>query len=153
VLLRVYPPYLTRTGDEIIFERIPKELAYLRDQAQALVLACTEETGSDTLGRQYLENLEWFFRCPRFFLNHAFAGNKGKSWVRQQRTTVARYLNEAERSYLDRLFKLAAYKNDIDFHYTAQTIMKGWLLIHLPLAAAVMMLAVWHVVLVHIYAL
>lgn len=153
VLLRVYPPYLTRTGVEIIYERIPKELSHLREQAQALVLQCTDATGSDTLGRQYLENLDWYFRRPRFVWNHAFAGNKGKSWVRQQRNTVARYLNDSERVFLDKLFKLATYKNDIDFHYTAQSIMKGWLLVHLPLAAAAMVLGIWHVVLVHIYAL
>lgn len=152
-LQRVYPPYLTRTGVEIIYERIPKEIAYLRKQAQDTVLACTETTGSDTLGRQYLENLDWFFRRPRFLWNHAFAGNKAKSWVRNQRNTVARYLNDREHEFLDRLFKLASYKNDVDFHYTAQSIMKTWLLIHLPLAAAAMILGIWHVILVHVYAL
>ena len=152
-LLRVYPTYLTRSGVEIVYERIPKEIAYLREQAQSVVLACTEATGSDTLGRQYLENVDWFFRRPRFVWNHAFAGNKGRSWVRQQRMTVARYMNDNERVYLDKLFRLATYKNDVDFHYTAQSIMKGWLLIHLPLAAAAMILGIWHVVLVHIYAL
>ena len=31
--------------------------------------------------------------------------------------------------------------------------MKRWLLLHLPLAAAVVLLALWHILLVHIYAL
>lgn len=153
VVQRVYPPYLTRTGVEVIYERVPRELAHLRKQAQELVVECTAKTGSDTLARHYQENFEWFFRRPRFSLNHAFAGNKGKSWVRKQRDTVSRYLDEAEHAYLDRLFRIGSYKNDVDFHYTAQRIMKAWLLVHLPLAAVTVVVAVWHIVLVHVYAL
>ena len=51
------------------------------------------------------------------------------------------------------LTTLAERKAEIDFHYAAQALMKRWLLLHLPLAAAVVLLALWHILLVHIYAL
>ena len=61
---------------------------------------------------------------------------------------------EAKReAILDRLAVLAVNKTRIDYHYSAQTIMKIWLLFHLPLAVAAMTLAVWHFMLVHVYAL
>src|SRR3989442_518863 len=39
-LQRIYPKQLTDTGVEIIFEKIPAELCNLREQAEAIVLAC-----------------------------------------------------------------------------------------------------------------
>ena len=51
-----------------------------------------------------------------------------------------------------KLQTLAETKNKIDIHYALQTVMKRWLLIHVPLTVAVLMLVVWHVLLVHAYA-
>ena len=154
LMQRVYPRHLSDTGVEIIYERIPAEVAQLREKAEALVLDCTRETNSDTLARHYLETLHWFFCKPRFFANHALSGGKkARAWYRQQCDAVRLYLNEAERNFLDRLTLLAERKAEVDFHFAAQTLMKRWLLLHVPLTAAVMLLVVWHIVLVHIYAL
>jgi hypothetical protein len=154
LMQRVYPRQLSDTGVEFIYERIPAEVAGLRERAEALVLDCTKETGSDTLARHYLETLHWFFRRPRFFANHAlFGGRKARAWVRRQCDAVRLYLNEAERSFLDRLAALAERKADVDFHYTAQSLMKRWLLLHVPLTMLVVILVFWHILVVHIYAL
>ncbi|MBI3881739.1 MAG: hypothetical protein HY301_16945 [Verrucomicrobia bacterium] len=154
ILQRAYPRMLTGSGVEIIYERIPAEVARLRGGAEAVVLACTRATGSDTLARHYLETLDWFFRRPRFFASHALSGGrKARAWLRQQCAAVRLYLNDAERAHLNRLTALAERKLEIDFHHAAQSLMKRWLLLHLPLAAAVMLLALWHVFLVCVYAL
>lgn len=154
LLQRTYPRMLADTGNEIIFERIPAEIARLRTAAEAAVMACVQETGAETLSRHYVETLHWFFRRPRFFASHAFLGSKqARAWVRQQCEPVRRYLGEAERAHLDRLAALAERKLDVDFHYFAQLLMKSWLLLHLPLAAIVVLLALWHLALIHIYAL
>jgi hypothetical protein len=154
IMQRVYPRQLSDTGVEVIYERIPAEIADLREKAEALILNCTRETGSDTLARHYLETLHWFFRQPRFFANHAlFGGKKARAWHRQQCGAVRLYLSEAERSFLNLLTLLAERKTEVDFHYAAQMLMKRWLLLHVPLTAIVMLLVVWHILLVHIYAL
>jgi hypothetical protein len=153
LMQRTYPRLLANTGGEIIFERIPAELARLRTEAEAAVLASSRETGSETLARHYLETLHWFFRRPRFFVSHAlFGGKQARAWVHQQCAPVRRYLNEAERAHLDQLAALAGRKLDVDCHYTAQFLMKSWLLVHLPLAAVVVLLALWHLLLIYIYA-
>lgn len=152
-LQRVYPRLLAGTGVEVIYERIPAELAQLRERAEALMLTCTKETGSDTLARHYIERLDWYFRRPRFFLRHAFGGEQAKVWQRRQCGAVRRYLSPAEATYLDQLTALAQRKTDMDFHYAAQSIMKGWLFVHIPMASAILALVVWHIVVVHVYAL
>ena len=44
-------------------------------------------------------------------------------------------------------------KAKIDVHYACQSTMKYWLLVHLPLAAAVLGLMFWHVIVVNVYAI
>ena len=153
VVQRIHPKRLVQTDLEIIFERIPAELAELREKAEAEIRTCTEETGSDTLARHYMETLTWYFRRPRFFVNNALGGDAGNHWLRNQYRTVDRYLNDAERAYLDRVDELARTKAKIDVHYACQSTMKNWLLLHLPLAAALLGLMFWHVIVVNVYAL
>lgn len=153
VVQKIYPPRLTQSGVEVIFERIPSHVSEIRQRAEDIVLSCTEETREDTLGRHYLDTMAWFFRRPRFFVSHMVGSQMGRQWVRQQDATVRRYLNEDERAWLDKLTEQAELKNRIDLHYALQSIMKRWLLIHLPLTAALMVLAVWHLLVVNVYAL
>ena len=153
ILLNQYPSRLTQIGVEVIYERIPAEIAAIREEAEAIILQSTEETGSDTIARHYLETFHWFFARPRHFWSHAFGSRAGPHWVRHEVANLRRYLNEAELQHLERLTSIAYTKTRVDFQYAAQTIMKGWLLIHLPLSVAVMTLATWHFILVHVYAI
>ena len=153
VLQKIYPGHLTQTELEIIYERIPFEIVDIRERAEALVLECTQKTGADTLAKYYLEILDWFFRKPRFFASHAVGRQKAAHWLRQHFATVKRYLKDAESAYLVKLQALAETKNKIDIHYALQTVMKGWLLVHVPLTVAVLVFVIWHILLVHAYAL
>ena len=149
----VTPARLTQTGIEVIWERIPSELARMREQAEELMVRSAAETGNDTLARVYLESFDWFFRRPRFMLNHVWGGRKGSAWIFRSIDTARRYMNEDERKFLDELQHLALLKNRLDFHYVAQGVTKLWLLLHVPLAVAVLALGTWHLVLVNAYIL
>ena len=97
---RVYPRRLVRTDFEIIFERIPHELAEIREKAEAEIRTCTEETGSDTLARHYMETLSWYFRRPRYFLNNAVGG--GVSTVRSFHIKSVPPCRDSQRTVLSR---------------------------------------------------
>ncbi|MBT6717686.1 MAG: hypothetical protein HOB18_08640 [Nitrospina sp.] len=151
VMEKVYPNLLTRIGLECIYERIPRDIAEIRNKAEALILECTEKTGSDTLAKHYLETLGGFFQRPRFFLNNIFGGQNAQTWVLQQCSILERFLNAAERDYLDQICALAETKRKIDFHYSLQKMLKNWLLIHVPLAAAVITMVVWHLIVIQVF--
>jgi hypothetical protein len=153
VIQNIFPNRLTQTGIEVVFERIPAEIARLREEAEDIVLECTRELQSDTLSRHYFETFAWYFARPRFILNHLFGSQHGLHWVRQQRQIVGRYLQQRELDYLDRLIELGYTKTRVDVHYVLQSAMKRWLLLHVPLSAALLALATWHLILVHVYAL
>ncbi len=153
IIQRTYPKLLTQTGLEVIFERIPLRIGELRDEAERVVLECCDETRVETLGRYYLDTLQWFFQKPRFTLNHLAGSQRSRQWLQHQDNTVRRYLSEDERRYLDELSGLARQKDNIDLHYALQGAMKRWLLIHVPLTVALMALSFWHLLVVNVYSL
>jgi hypothetical protein len=147
----VIPGRLARTGRETIYERIPADLAKLRREVEDEILAAAGESGHDTLGRYYVETLAWYFERPRFVLSNAFGGRRSDHWLRQQIDTVGRYLSDEERKHLARIAELGRVKSVIDTQYALQSVLKRWPLIHVPLAAAMMTLATWHLILMHVF--
>ena len=117
VLQRILPHRLADLEGEVIYERIPNELAALREQIEDLILKAVKELGSDTLGRYYTESLEWFFWRPRFLLGHLVGSGRSASWIRGRITALRRYLNEGERAYLGRIEEIALQKSRLDAHF------------------------------------
>ena len=153
VIQRLCPSRLTRGGEEIIYERIPAELARLRDSAESVVLAGTEKSGSDTLARHYDEVLHWFFQRPRFFWSNVFGSMQAQHWLENQGRSLARYLSTSEREFEQQLYALAEEKSEIDVQYALQSLMKWWLFFHVPPSAALLIFAFWHLVVVNLYAI
>ncbi|GJL79306.1 MAG: hypothetical protein NPINA01_22950 [Nitrospinaceae bacterium] len=153
VVQKSFPRRLTQSGGEYIYERIPMEIVAVQKQVKDLLLTCTEQTRRDTLATQYLEHLDWYFQQPRFFLSHVIGGKKSEAWLREQYSNIELTLSPQEKTFLQNLFTLANTKRSIDLHFALQSILKFWVLFHLPLAAALMTLALWHLLLVHVYFL
>jgi hypothetical protein len=153
IIEKIYPKSLTQAGVEYIYERIPARIAEIRAEAESLIEKCTQTTGSDTLARHYLDDksLHWFFVRPRFFFNHIFLGRAAQHWVEHQCSLLERYLDETEQTYLDKIETLADTKRKMDFHYSVQRVLKGWLMVHVPLATALVVSALWHLIVVQVY--
>lgn len=151
-LQRILPLRLADLEGEIIYERIPNELAALREEIEALIFKAVKELGSDTLGRYYAESLEWFFWKPRFLVGHIVGSGRSAGWIRSRITALRRYLNEDERAYLGRIEELAHRKSRLDAHYALQSVLKFWLFVHVPAAVLLVLLACWHLLIVNIYA-
>ncbi len=146
------PGRLAHAGREIIYERIPTEIATIRGQVEKEILEAAGESGNDTLGREYLETLAWYFAQPRFFWSNALGGRSAEHWLQRHLTTIGRYLTEAERVHLARIAELGAEKRRADAQYAMQALLKRWTMFHVPLAVAMLTLAVWHLILVHVFA-
>lgn len=153
IIQRALPRRLTQTGIEVIYERIPAEIAEIRDKVEALALECTEKTGSDTVAQHYIGTLNWFFRRPRFTISHLVGGDAAGHWLRGPGSAARRYLNDVEKEYFDQILELGALKVLVDRHFACQDLMKKWLLVHVPLSMAVILISVWHLILVNVYAL
>lgn len=153
LLQKVLPHRLTQTRVEIIYERIPAEIAEIRERAEALALECTEKSGSDTVAQHFIGTLSWYFLQPRFQLSHFIGGDAARYWLRGPGSAAGRYLNDIEKEYFDQIMSLAELKSYVDRHFVCQGVMKKWLFLHIPLALAVVALSLWHLILVNVYVL
>ena len=148
-LSRIIPRRLTRRGEEVILERIPIFLAELRSDAEQLVLDSVEATDSSTIEEYFLANLHDFFARPRNFLHHLVASNRPLFTLLNELDNLGRYLNAEEREFHDRLRELVCKKDELDFHYALQLMLKVWLFVHVPLTYSLLIAAGVHMVLVH----
>jgi hypothetical protein len=65
---------------------------------------------------------------------------------------LRRYLNEQERTRLEKLAQLVRQKDGLDYHYAVQTTLKLWLFVHLPLTYSLMLFSLLHIVVVFAFS-
>ena len=137
----------------MIYERIPLELREIQEKAEEQILECTEKTGSDVLANHYLDTMVWYFQKPRFYWSTLFGAGNAKVWLRTKGGSVKRYLSSEELEYFEQIENLAELKILVDTHFVHQNLNKKWLLLHVPLSVGLVVMALWHILLVEVYAL
>jgi hypothetical protein len=143
-LSRWLAPRLARRGENVLFERIGRFRAQLRAEAETLVLRAASEFGSTTLPDFYAQRLADFFDRPRHLVSHAVASDHPRHALLGEVELLRRYLNAGEREVLDGLCELIYAKDDLDYQYSGQAILKYWLFVHIPLTYALVVLGLVH---------
>jgi hypothetical protein len=149
---RAIPKRLTRVGYEVMYERVPAEIAALRETAEQAALDGVSSSGQPTLGRFYTETVDWYFQRPRFEWSHILGSGAALQWIDQRFGAVQRLIGGQEEDALNTIEAAARRKLSVDAHYALQRSLKLWVAVHVVLTAAVLSLAVWHLILVHVYA-
>ncbi len=150
-LSKTIPRKLTQRGGEVIYERIPSFIRELREEAQQLVVETTRKTGSSTLADFYLNHLAGFFAKQRNFSRHLIRSHSQMVKLLEKLEDLERYLDPEERRYARQFAVLVKKKDYLDYHYALQFLLKGWLLIHVPLISGVFVFLCMHVVLVYAF--
>jgi hypothetical protein len=65
---------------------------------------------------------------------------------------LQRYLSEKEREILHELTELIRVKDQLDYQYALQAVLKRWFFIHVPLTYGLLLLAFFHVVIVYAFS-
>jgi hypothetical protein len=152
VISRTYPTLLRARGPEVIFEQIPVLRRYLREEAERLILAVATEQHSPAVADFYLRRLKAFFDGPRHFWHHALRFPGHRQTLLTELDAQDRYLNDKEREAMRTLRVLVERKDDLDFQYALQALLKCWLFVHIPLTYCLLIFAVFHVLVVYAYA-
>ncbi len=150
-LSRALPRRLARRGEEVILERIPAFILALRQEAEELVLQSAGAKGSSSIRDLYSEHLRSFFDEPKNIFSHLFVSNRAMFSMSQQIDNVLRYLDKSETEFAEKLRELVKQKDDLDFHYALQTMLRVWLFIHVPATYGLLIAAAVHAVLVHAF--
>lgn len=151
-LSRWLPPRLARSGESLVYERIPVLRHRLAAEATTLVRQADVETKSTTLADFHLRVLgPYFTRPPALFA--PLAGDDAEHHrVGRELASLRRFLNEREMALADQLGDLLEAKRNLDFQLAGQRLLKLWLFAHIPLTYGLLVLVGAHVWLVLHYS-
>ena len=142
LLSRTIPGRLRTRGELVLFERQPQHLRRLREELEALALRIE----SASLSRFYVDRLIWYFAGPRYLAWHLMQSHRPRQMLLDGLAGLDRYLDDDERQVKDEMVDLISTKDDLDYHYAHQSVLKYWLFLHIPLAYSLLILAGIHAV-------
>ena len=109
------------------------------------------ESGSNTIASYYTGRLHGFFQGPRNFLAHLRGTLEPSNKLHEELASLRRYLNAEEQAILEDIEARVRLKDDLDRQFALQSVLKGWLFIHIPLTYLVLLLSLYHIVLVYAF--
>ena len=147
-LSRWLPPRLVRSGESLIYQRIPVLRHRLAEEAREVVRRAETETQSSTLPDFHLRVLHRYFQRVPPLLAPLTGDDPEFHRVRQELESTRRYLNESEENLARTLADLLEAKRNLDVQLAGQRLLKLWLFIHIPLTYALLVFIAAHVWLV-----
>lgn len=152
VLTRVLPKQLASRGSEVIYERIPKFVRQLREQAESLVLESVSRKNSAVLSQFYQQRLGGYFSGPIGLSGKILGKDRPLMDLQNELKALYRYLTDDEKEVAERLGIIIETKSDLDFHYVRQGILKYWLFVHIPLTYSMLVFTLVHLMLVQVFS-
>lgn len=144
-LSRWLPPRLVRSGESLVYERIPVLRHRLAEEAGEVVRRAETETQSSTLPDLHLRVLHRYFRRVPPWFAPLTGDDQEYHRVRQELESIRRYLSEAEEGLARTLTELLEAKRNLDAQLAGQRLLKLWLFVHLPLTYALLVFIAAHV--------
>lgn len=148
-LSRWLPPRLVRSGESLVYERIPVLRHRLAQEAREVVRRAETETQSSTLPDFHLRVLHgYFLRVPPVLAPLTGGDDPEFHRVRQELESIRRYLNQSEEGIARTLADLVEAKRNLDVQLAGQRLLKLWLFAHIPLTYGLLVFIAAHVWLV-----
>lgn len=151
-LTRTIPATLSNRGNEVIFERIPLFRRQIKDKVERIVLLSIEESDSPILAEFYDSYLVYFISGPKNIMRHLARSERTSYRLRHDLRELDRYLGDRDKELASELLDLIKLKDDLDFHYARQGLLKLWLFLHIPMTLILLMFLIAHIVLIYAFA-
>ncbi len=148
-LSRVIPVGLTSRGEPVLFERIPALRLGLQREVEEIIVECAKANQTTTISDFYTKRLDNFFRRPQNVLYHLMGWTRAMLQLEREIEAMDRYLNDNERDAVALILERAHLKDDLDYQWARQLVLKGWLFVHIPLTFSLLILAALHVFVVY----
>jgi hypothetical protein len=149
---RLAPRALTEHGERLIFERIPRLRRELAAEVRADIEASTADGQATALADYYRDRLHAYFSRPRYLLHHLVGSRAPVQRLCREVRALERYLRDADAARLAAIEDRIVAKDNLDYQFAWQGLLKGWLFVHVPLTYATAVFAAVHVALVYAFA-
>ena len=144
-LSRWLPPRLVRSGESLVYERIPVLRHKLAVEVRELVRRAETETQSSTLPDLYLRVLHAYFLRVPTLLTPMTGDEREFHRVKLELESSRRYLSEVEQDLAGQLADMIEAKRNLDSQHAGQRLLKLWLFIHIPLTYGLLVMVAAHV--------
>lgn len=144
IITRMLPGRLALSGENVMFERIPALRVKLQKDVEALVWKSVEETKSFTISEFYTSRLKGYFDRPRNRYYHLIASRAPLQKLQSEVRLLERYMVPNERAILAEISECIVAKNNLDFQWAGQGLLKYWLFVHVPLTFSLLILGLLH---------
>jgi hypothetical protein len=151
-ITRTTPVKLEHHSERVIFERIPAFRVGLAHEVEALAIDSVNQAGSLTISDLYASTLHDFFLCPRNLLLHLRSSRRPLMRIHGEIDNLGQYLDETQKERLMKIKGLVQAKDNLDYHYAHQGLLKAWLFIHIPATYGLIVLIVAHVAIVYAFS-
>ena len=151
-LSRWLPPRLTRSGESLVYERIPMLRYRLVTEVKQIVRAAETETQSTTLGDFYVRVLAGYFAHVPAWLAPLAGGDAEHHRVKLELEALRHFLSVREIAIADQLADVIEAKRNLDNQFAGQRLLKLWLFVHIPLTFVLLVFTAGHVWLVLHYS-
>ena len=149
---RSFPSRMARSGEALLYERMPAHRRYIQENVENLIRKAESETESSTLGDFYVERLQRFFASVPSALRAFRSADSDLQLLLGELNAVSRYLNEQEMEIAHEIRDWIETKQNLDFQYAAQRLLKLWLFVHIPFTYSLIVLGVVNGIVAGLYA-
>lgn len=149
---RSFPSRMTLSGEALLYERVPAHRSYIQENVENLIRKAESETQSSTLGDFYVERLQRFFTSVPSAFRALRSADSGLQALLGELNAVSRYLNQQEMAIAHEIHDWIETKQNLDFQYAAQRLLKLWLFVHIPFSYSLIVLGVTHGIVAGLYA-
>ncbi len=143
-LSRGLPGKMTKSGESLLYERIPIFREKIQSEITALLLHSEETFNSSTLPDFYQEHARSFIeRKPGWLMPFKSADPQYEN-VSTQLKDIERYLSDDELDVAIELGDWLDTKRNLDLQFTTQRLLKRWLFVHIPITYSLILLGIAH---------
>jgi len=143
-ITRRLPSRITRSGESLVYERIPAYRQQLRAEVENLVVEAERRSGSSAIGDFYLEVLAPYFRDTRSVAILIGDPRRHEQRLTRRIDDFSRYLDAGELQTIGTLREHIDRKRNLDFQFASQRLLKLWLFVHIPFTYSLLIVAVVH---------
>jgi hypothetical protein len=149
---RNLPPRMAASGESLLYERIPAFRLHIQRNVEDLIRKAESETESSTLGDFYVQRLRAFFARIPSAISALGSSEDPLQTLLTELKALDRYLNEQEKTIADEIRDWIETKQNLDFQYAAQRLLKLWLFVHIPVTYSLILLGAVHGIVAMLYA-
>lgn len=141
---REMPPRMARSGEPLLYDRIPAFRLQIQRNVEDLIRKAEAESGSSTLGDFYVERLREFFIQIPHALSALGAADRGLHALLAEMDALNRYLDDREKAIAHEIRDWIETKQNLDFQYASQRLLRLWLFVHIPATYSLILLGLAH---------